>query len=84
VESDRDAEPRWGAAMAVTEKELQRLIKAVRGLPPDVVEEWIGLARSLSRRRPRPGARRRAGLAEFAGILHLTEDPLEYQRRVRS
>lgn len=70
--------------MAVTEKEVQRLVKAVRGLPPEVVEELIGLARSLSRRRRRPGVRRRAGLTQFAGILHLTEDPLDYQQRVRA
>ncbi|MBN1773619.1 MAG: hypothetical protein JXB32_20315 [Deltaproteobacteria bacterium] len=70
--------------MAVTEKELQRLVKAVRGLPPEVLEELIGLARSLARRRSRPGPRRRGGLAQFAGILHLTEDPLDYQQRVRA
>jgi hypothetical protein len=70
--------------MAVADKELQQLLEAVRGLPPEVVEELIGLARSWSRRRPRPAPRRRGGFAKYAGILPKSEEPLEDQRRVRA
>jgi hypothetical protein len=66
------------------EKELRRLVEAVRGLPSELVEELIGLARSLSRRRSRPVGRPRSSLAKYAGILPQDEDPLEYQRRVRA
>lgn len=70
--------------MAVGDRELRRLVRAARRLPPELLEELIGLVRSLSRRRARPVGRRRSNLARYAGILPLNEDPLDYQRRVRA
>jgi hypothetical protein len=70
--------------MAATNADVERLVKAARGLSPEVLRELVALVQSLAggRRRVRP--RRSPGLAQFAGILRLDEDPVEWQRRIRA
>ncbi|HUG13492.1 MAG TPA: hypothetical protein VMM78_00625 [Thermomicrobiales bacterium] len=43
-------------------------------------EDWLEIERLLG---VQPGKKRLTDLSEFEGFLTLTEDPLEYQRRIR-
>ena len=63
---------------------LSEIEAAVEALPP---EEQRELVRFLLARLPDSGsaseAPSRSNLVEFSGVIHLREDPLEWQRRIR-
>ena len=52
--------------------------------PVEVVisyDDWLEIERLLNIQKPEP---RRVDLSRFAGTITLTEDPLEFQRRIRA
>ncbi len=44
-------------------------------------DDWLEIEKLLNLQKPEP---RRVDLSRFAGSITLTEDPLEFQRRIRA
>lgn len=62
---------------------LAEIEDAVPGLNPEELERLEARLQMLREQRTGVGRPKPANLAEFAGVLRLTEDPLDWQRRMR-
>ncbi len=63
---------------------LAEIERAADELPAPQVEQLIEYLAARLRRERAGKARKHTNLAEFSGALHLTEDPLARQRRLRA
>jgi hypothetical protein len=69
-------------------KLVESLVQVIQSLTLEeqaLLEERL---REITRREqknplPTPDERKEKNLAEYAGVIHLTVDPLEYQQRIR-
>jgi len=71
--------------MATVHKKIVKKIVTDENHQPVAVQidyaDWLEIERLLDIQPPEP---RRVDLSKFAGTIRITEDPLEYQRRIRS
>jgi hypothetical protein len=62
---------------------LAEIEAAVPNLNAEELERLEARLRELRQQRAAARGQTQTNLAEFAGVLRLTEDPLDWQRRVR-
>lgn len=61
----------------------KRILTDENQQPVEVVidyQDWLEIERLLEIQQPKP---HRVDLSQFAGTIRITEDPVEYQRRIR-